>query len=141
MDWKHVFNVQKPFKVCQQCWRNFQQIQGDQCLVCSRPYVKQVCQDCQQWAMLFNGKDPLTKNISLFTYNSFMKEVVTRWKYQGDYVLGEMFAPTFLASFKKAFSSLRKEAAIIPIPLSKQRALERGFNQAYMLASFITPTI
>lgn len=136
--WSNVFDVKKPYRICPQCWSNFQKVQEIKCQVCSRPNVKRICHDCKQWSKFYDGKDPLIKNISLFTYNSFMKEVITRWKYQGDYILGEMFGTTFQTIFKKTFPSLRKKAIIVPIPLSKERSIERGFNQATSLATYLT---
>nr|WP_257215593.1 phosphoribosyltransferase family protein [Bacillus pumilus] len=46
-----------------------------------------------------------------------------------------MFKKDVQEAFKRSFSM--KEPALVPIPLSKQRLKERGFNQSAVLASFI----
>ena len=142
ISWENVFQLKSQEKICTQCKANLERIKGSQCEKCARPYFEKVCHDCKKWSHLYAGKDPLIKNVSVFMYNPFMKEIITRWKYQGDYVLIEMFANIFRFHFKKSFSFLPKQYLIVPIPLSEERLLERGFNQADQLASFLptTPT-
>ncbi len=66
-----------------------------------------------------------------------MKDIITKWKYRGDYVLGHMFADVFYETFQRVFSNLKEEVLVVPIPLSDERLAERGFNQAEMLAHFL----
>ncbi len=66
-----------------------------------------------------------------------MQDVIAKWKYRGDYILGTAFKQDFIRSFSKRFSFLKKEALLVPIPLSKERMHERGFNQAKVLAEFL----
>ncbi|WP_231784221.1 ComF family protein [Lentibacillus sp. JNUCC-1] len=70
-------------------------------------------------------------------YNDFMKDVITKWKYRGDYELGNMFADVFRDAFEKQYSNLKKDCLIVPVPLSSQRLKERAFNQAEMLARLL----
>src|SRR5699024_4060985 len=95
------------------------------------------CTDCNQWTALYDGHDPLTKNVSLYEYNEWMREVIARWKYRGDYVLGEVFRSEFHQLFVETFKDIIKDSIILPIPLSSDRLYERGFNQASQLASSI----
>ncbi|WP_209121477.1 ComF family protein [Alkalihalobacillus sp. BA299] len=75
----------------------------------------------------------LTRNRSVYQYNPFLKEVTAQFKYRGDYALGAVFASQLLVSFGSEF----KGSLLVPIPLSKQRLYERGFNQADVLCQFI----
>ncbi|WP_339213858.1 phosphoribosyltransferase family protein [Ornithinibacillus sp. FSL M8-0202] len=66
-----------------------------------------------------------------------MQDIIAKWKYRGDYELGTVFEESYTTYFQKAFASI-KNAVIIPIPLSMERLQERCFNQAEMLASFLS---
>ncbi|MEI3607475.1 ComF family protein [Pseudogracilibacillus sp. SE30717A] len=138
--WTEVFNPQAQVNVCQVCKNAIEKIKGPVCRKCSRPFYGEICDDCTSWKSIYNDEDPLSKNVSLFSYNSFMKEVMIRWKYQGDYILGEIFRQLFAKQFKQKFSEKIKHVKIVPIPLSDERSKERGFNQALELASFIHPS-
>jgi len=81
--------------------------------------------------------ESLQFNYSIFTYNPFMKEVIAKWKYRGDYYLGYIFENYLMEAFKENFSFLKKNGFVVPIPLSEERLLERGFNQAKMIADFL----
>src|SRR5690625_2780056 len=141
INWKNIFHLSRIKNVCERCWEQFETLQGVRCAKCSRLTSEQLCNDCKKWDDLYEGQDPLTKNFSLFTYNSFMREVITRWKYQGDYLVGEIFHESFFSKFFTEYKHLHKHALIVPIPLSKKRSYERGFNQAELLATFLTSNI
>ncbi len=138
--WTELFNPGKQMSICDHCFRSFDQLKDPTCVVCSRPFHGEICVDCTRWKSLYNGEDPLSKNVSLFSYNTFIKEIITRWKYQGDFIVGEIFRHFFVETFKQKFQTINKNSLITPIPLSKERLIERGFNQAFVLASFIHPS-
>lgn len=128
-------------KICDRCLIQFDKIEEPTCASCSKPSKKEKCRDCTLWQTLYNGKDPLRKNISIFKYNDFMKELITNWKYRGDYMLGEVFRDVYFQAFKEHFQPHEQHPTIIPIPLSEIRMKERGFNQSLMLAEFISTSI
>src|SRR5699024_6068609 len=105
------------------------------CSRCSKYTESKLCEDCKEWDTIYNQNSPLTKNISLFKYNDFIKEVITKWKYRGDYVLAHVFKNSLTDHFYDFFP-IRK-ILIVPIPLSNDRLLERGFNQAEVLANLL----
>ncbi|MFC3041295.1 ComF family protein [Virgibacillus xinjiangensis] len=76
-------------------------------------------------------------NHSIFTYNSTMQEMIAAWKYRGDYQIGYIFKQAMIASYKKRFASMKKGLVVVPVPLSKERLQERGFNQAQQLADIL----
>jgi competence protein ComFC len=81
-------------------------------------------------------KNILHKNISVFEYNDAVKEVLATFKFRGDAALVNVFKKDFLGIFKNQISPLNIDYAV-PIPLSKERLYERGFNQAKLLADFL----
>ncbi|WP_160112494.1 ComF family protein [Salicibibacter kimchii] len=72
----------------------------------------------------------LARNISLFSYDGHLQEVISTYKYRGDVALAHVFTETLKRTYRKKF----KGAIPVPIPLSQERLLERGFNQAAVLA-------
>lgn len=136
-NWGNVIHLQKQQKLCPLCIAKFKKITGNRCTICSRPSGNKTCEDCEKWKSIYAGNDPLDRNVSLYSYNHFMKEMIAKWKYRGDYILGEVFRREWLIHFMKSYSTLKKQAAIIPIPLSDKRLIERGFNQSQLLASFL----
>lgn len=131
--WSTIVTKPKPKKLCDACVKKTQRLTGDLCQRCGRS-SKGICSDCIWWERFFSNNDPLQANKSLYQYNEFMQDVITKWKYRGDYILINAFAD----DFAKHFSSLKeKDAVAIPIPLSSERLRERGFNQAKQLAQFL----
>lgn len=138
ISWDTVLSLSQPTELCIPCQRALQRLQGKRCLRCSRRSESSICSDCKWWNAYKQGRDPLTYNHSIFSYNERMQEMIARWKYRGDYMLGYAFQQPFRQSFFKEFPFVKKKKAIvIPIPLSEERLTERGFNQAYMLAHFL----
>ncbi|MEH7444574.1 ComF family protein [Bacillus sp. JJ1122] len=84
-----------------------------------------VCLDCKRWEDDDKWSGSLDKNISMFSYDNFTKEVIAKFKFRGDYILAELFA----SAFRKALLAFQYDY-IVPIPLSEERLYERGFNQA-----------
>ena len=61
---------------------------------------------------------------ALYTYNEAMKEYFSKYKFQGDAMLSNVFAKEVKQVLKNY-----KGYTIIPVPLSKERMKERQFNQ------------
>lgn len=135
LTWKTlILPERKP--LCSTCEESLIIIKGSRCLICSRPSERNKCKDCLWWEHL-PERDTIQFNYSVYHYNNFMKEIISRWKYRGDGALGYIFQNVFAANFGKIRSSLPKNIVAVPIPLSEPRQLERGFNQAAMLAKFL----
>lgn len=64
-----------------------------------------------------------------------MKDIMAKWKYRGDYELVNMFKAGMEKRFKDNFH--KQVLTLVPIPLSKTREQERGFNQAEALAGLL----
>lgn len=134
--WKTLAFPDKEKRICSNCEGRLSFIATERCSVCSKPTLDQTCDDCQDWQRYYKGKDPLQFNVSVFRYQTFLKDVITSWKYRGDYVIIEALKDFFINQFKESFSEI-KQPLIVPIALSEERAKERGFNQALQLAEFL----
>lgn len=141
VSWRTLFTVPVEEGFCQVCYRQFAAIDhADICSSCGRDlnyldkkYVTAgVCSDCTRWEM-GEWQGMLQRNRSLYTYNDFLKEVITAYKFRGDALL----AQGFKKAFRKCFEDHFQGAIIIPIPLSEERLIERSFNQSELLADLL----
>jgi competence protein ComFC len=142
VSWQHLLTLRKPDILCEKCRRAFLFISGEMCQICGRPLQHldssyrqgPLCTDCIRWQEDNEWKDVLTKNRSVYLYNEFMKEVVSLWKFRGDYAIVKAFQEDFSRAFFRHFDDT---FLIVPIPLSAERLYERGFNQAKALAELL----
>lgn len=133
LTWSSLFLDSKESLLCDECEGKLSWISGERCTICSRELNEKfrqgtLCLDCVRWENEPEWKGLLTENISLFHYNDFMKEMIARYKYRGDYALAEVFSYYILDHLKKLDYDL-----ITFIPLSDERLKERGFNQVQAL--------
>lgn len=138
INWRNIFAIKEETVICASCKKQYKRITGSRCSRCSRPIKDIVCSDCIKWETFYQGNDPLTKNVSIYEYDEHMKDFITKWKYRGDYILAEIFREPFRQAFRQHFANRVNDYAIVPIPLSEERLNVRAFNQAYMLASFLS---
>ncbi|HLO11948.1 MAG TPA: ComF family protein [Pseudoneobacillus sp.] len=134
--WMDFFIPNKKAGVCQECQGKLQRVEGDMCQICGRSFAflhpqfrsGDYCYDCIRWEENPLYKGILNRNYSFYLYNDFLKEIIAKFKYRGDYVLARVFAEEIAEKIKEI-----KPEYIIPIPLSEERLSERGFNQAEAL--------
>lgn len=138
LTWSSILNPPGNIPICHECETNLAYLPIDGCTSCNRETTADVCDDCKRWQQFYNGKDPLCQNISIFQYNDFLQEVIAKWKYRGDYILGELFRKAVKDRYVRGLrAQIPRDAVILPIPLSAERKRERAFNQASQLASFL----
>jgi competence protein ComFC len=119
--------------LCGRCEEQLELIEGDCCVRCSRPFEGlaeefrkgDFCYDCVRWEQDPEWSGILERNISLYKYNDFLKEFISRFKFRGDYVLAKVFKN----GLNKAVKEIKYDL-LVPIPLSEERLNERGFNQS-----------
>ncbi|WP_241654953.1 ComF family protein [Sporolactobacillus shoreae] len=145
---------------CRTCREKFVKIpQGHSCRLCGRDlglmdekFISgSVCTDCRRWEKS-GGNGCFGRNIALYSYNDWMKEVITTFKFRGDAALAVGFRKEFRAAGRKIIGKdwrthwerlrngkhhPRETCVIVPMPLSGNRLKERGFNQAEVLAELI----
>ncbi|WML46094.1 ComF family protein [Neobacillus sp. PS3-40] len=131
--WTALLSSEREKFICPTCEGKLEEIHGKTCRICSRPFhlLEQqfrsgdLCHDCVRWEEDQEWSGFLDKNISIFQYNDFLKDVIARFKFRGDYLISKVFAE----SIKKRLNALNADL-FVPIPLSNERLYERGFNQA-----------
>lgn len=136
ISWQSIFSINQQAFVCRDCEMKFEKIGPNRCKTCCRDLQlldekfqqNETCNDCIRWEEEQEWAGYLEKNTSMFLYNDFLKEVVAKFKFRGDYLLVKYFA-THLMELRQNISA----DLIVAIPLSKERLYERGFNQAEAL--------
>ncbi|MBA3927326.1 ComF family protein [Listeria rustica] len=127
ISWGSLFTLEKERVICFSCESKLSRIEGIMCSKCGRQMKDSdpttVCEDCQKWATK-ERQGYLQKNIACYAYNEFAKDLMTLYKYRGDYAIAKVFA----ARLKIKWTEMNKEMTI-PLPISLERRKERGFNQ------------
>lgn len=115
------------FVLCQDCYTEINQLQGDLCFQCGKPIKnnKKLCQDCTA------KPPPYTQMRSWANYDGPIKKVVGSLKYRRNLALGPILANPLAEIVQK---SGWKIDLIVPIPLSRRRKKERGYNQAAVIS-------
>ncbi|MFT8391446.1 MAG: phosphoribosyltransferase family protein [Sporolactobacillus sp.] len=103
------------------------------------------CRDCRAWSA--QDVDKYGRNTALFSYNDWMKEIFSAFKFRGDICLMEGFKKEWRDAYHRltgrSWRDFWRRGAnqdnplLVPIPISRQRLTERGFNQADVLAQLL----
>ncbi len=122
------------FRWCKDCQEKVERITG---LVCARcgdpletqnqpsPHAEPLCFDCRTQAPMFEA----LRSYAIFS--GTLREALHRLKYQRDIGLGEALCKHLI----ELYNDLKWDLDMVtPVPLSKKRARERGYNQTALLA-------
>ena len=112
------------------------------CGICGKLNENFLCKKCKN--MLehhanFNIDKNLDKekyfdeHLYIFQYEGIIRRIILKYKFQDKSYLYKTFV-NFLLKNKNLFEILEKYDTIIPVPISKKRKKERGYNQSYLLA-------
>lgn len=116
--------------ICTGCRPELQLIRGPVCLCCGTPIRKEeeeYCFDCRRRKHLFSVcRAP-------FLYKGKIKDSLMRFKYLGraEYAL---FYGRVMTEYGKEQGLFCRVDLIVPVPVHRQRRIERGYNQAELLA-------
>ncbi|CAH0237967.1 Orotate phosphoribosyltransferase [Peribacillus sp. Bi96] len=137
LTWGSLFKRSEAKAICERCEGKLHVITGETCSICSREMdgnysTGDHCLDCSRWERNKEWAGYLSRNISLFHYNEYLKDIIAKYKYRGDYALVGIFVPFLKDRLKDMEFDL-----VTVIPLSDERLRERGFNQAQALADLL----
>lgn len=74
--------------------------------------------------------------LCIFKYEDLIRDIIIKYKFQNKPYLYKTFAKIILKN-KKTCGFLEKYDIIIPVPISKKRKHERGYNQTQLIAKEI----
>jgi ComF family protein len=119
--------------VCESCVARFAQPQP-RCRRCALPVPDGVdeCGRCVR------EPPPLDSCHVAVNYDYPWSALITQFKFQGQPGWARSFA-TLLRSSPWVEPAIEQAAHVLPMPLARERLLERGFNQALLLARCLAP--
>lgn len=126
---------QAQFCICDTCAKDFTN-SPHRCQSCAYPLTEHLdfCGQCLNHSPAFN------RTYTLYDYQGPIAQLIKDFKYNHQLCIGDYFAQQLY----DLYQTLPDYDAIIPMPLSKQRTQERGFNQVLELLRKIvkkTPVI
>lgn len=126
------------------------------CGICGKINYNAVCPKCniqlkKQEKMSTLTKEELKENslekekffeelIYIFKYEGQIRELILDYKFNEKSYMYKTFV-NFLLKNKKIFENIKKYDKIIPVPISKKRYKERGYNQSLLIAKEISMQI
>lgn len=126
------------------------------CGICGKINHKAICPKCniqlkKQEKMSTLTKEELKENsleiekhfeelMYIFKYEGQIRELILDYKFNEKSYMYKTFV-NFLLKNKKIFENIKKYDKIIPVPISKKRYKERGYNQSLLIAKEISMQI
>lgn len=117
--------------ICDECRKKLPYITGERCCRCGKPVMgedREYCSDCKK------GKHKYKKGLAPFMHTGELKQAIYKIKYNNKREYIDFFADEIIKRHKKEILSWGCDR-IVPVPLYKKKKLERGFNQAEIIAA------
>ncbi len=111
---------------------------GGPCQVCTLPLPSHglVCGSCLKKPPSF------TKVETPWRYAFPIDSLITRFKHQAKWPLGRLLGELLSHHLQHAFDNgLKKPELLLPVPLADKRQRQRGFNQAQLLAQWLSASL
>ena len=108
---------------------------GDHCQTCALPLPSSglTCEQCLKQPPAFE------QVIAPWTYSFPVDSLITRFKHNAKWPFGNLLAELLAQALQHHFDeALERPDALVPVPLAAKRLRQRGFNQAAMLARWLS---
>lgn len=119
------------------------------CGICGKFSPDFLCNKCQK-KLESQAKFRIEKNLNInyyfeehlyiFEYQGMIRKVILDYKFKDKAYLYKTIV-NFLLKNKKFFQILESYDTIMPVPISRKRRKERGYNQSELLAKEITKSV
>jgi ComF family protein len=123
-------------EICADCLAQLPWL-GEACKKCALPLLalNRVCGSCslQSW--------PFVQTISPFIYTSWIKQLISRYKYTAKLNYGVCLSRILAAHIGMHYIDIRLPQMIIPVPLFSKKLRMRGFNQSYLIADVLSKSL
>lgn len=123
----------------------FNLIYPPKCGICGKLNSNFLCNKCQRQLeaqskfkieKISNGNYYFEEHLYIFEYQGMIRKVILNYKFNEKSYLYKTIV-NFLLKNKKFFQNLKSYDTIIPVPISKVRKKERGYNQSELIAEEI----
>ncbi|MCY1179704.1 comF family protein [compost metagenome] len=125
--------AEQPYPLCVACEAELPWLE-DGCQVCALPLPMHglTCGQCSRRAPAFYRVE------APWHYGFPLDALISRFKYHSQWPLGHLLAQLLGRWLTHRFSDgLPRPALLLPVPLSRRRLRQRGYNQAAMLARWL----
>ena len=122
------------FVLCEACLAEIDMLNQNQCQKCGYPIRRNhlFCENCRQSEQLFDVMR------SWAAYTGILKKALHALKYKRNLALGAIFAKPLVEIIKKNNWPID---IVVPVPLSRLRQRQRGYNQAAIISTNIALTL
>lgn len=119
------------YRFCPECLSKVNPINFDYCIYCGDKKIENqnLCGNCE------NQKFAYKDSASWAEYEGSIREAIHDLKYHNNLGLGDFFSPYLIQLIEKKNWHFD---LVVPVPLSKGRMKQRGFNQAALVAKPIS---
>ena len=117
------------------------------CLICGRPTGDEVCKKCvfmlrkQEILRIdeynLNEDKYFNEHMYFYIYDGLIRNLFLQYKFNQKSYLYKIFLKSFKNN-KKIYLFLKKYDIIIPVPISKKRKKQRGYNQSALIAKDVS---
>ena len=125
--------IDDQYGFCEECYQDIRFIGEDCCDKCSKPFNKSVdmtiCQDCIKQEHFFH------RAVSAVEYYGKIKKLIFSFKYHDATYLAKYMGDMMIEVFQR--EELTADI-IMAVPIHSIRQRNRGYNQAHLLAKYIS---
>ena len=122
--------VPKGELICKVCQEKLVYISEPRCKKCSKPIEldeKEYCSDCERKSFHFD------RGYAVWVYDDVMKQSIANFKYRNKKEYADFYVREMLRVYKDKIQK-RSPDAIVPVPIHISKYIDRGYNQADILA-------
>lgn len=125
--------IPKSEKICPACKEKLPYIHEPRCKKCSKPIEQEeqeYCSDCGRKNYHFD------KGYAVWIYNEKMKHSIAEFKYHSKKEYAKFYIEEMVRLYGPGLKKFNPDV-IVPVPIHQSKHLERGYNQADILAKGI----
>ncbi len=116
--------------ICKACEDKPSLVTEPRCKKCSKPIEleeKEYCSDCERRCFHYDY------GFSVWVYDDVMKQSIANFKYQNKKEYAAYYTSEILKNYGDRIQRLQPDA-VVPVPVHISKYIERGYNQADILA-------
>ena len=113
------------------------------CGICGKLNSDFLCKKCEkilETEAIYGVDKTLDKyfneHLYIFLYQGIIRRIILKYKFQEEAYLYKTFV-NFLLKNENFFEKIKKYDTIVPVPISRKRFKERGYNQSELIAKEI----
>lgn len=120
--------------ICSRCRKDLPFVKEPYCMRCGKPirsHEKELCADCEIHNRLFD------EGRAVFLYEKGIRLSVNRLKFYNHREYIPFYGECLLGLYREVESSWSADC-LVPIPMHRKKRAVRGFDQAYLLAKYLS---